>query len=281
MQALAEHFPCWAGALANSGKFWLLNTRRGARAGLGPQWVTPTRRLQSHTSWPRCVLPGSGGALPRDLLCRLALSWALSVGTAGKSLQNCTRKRLPFLVLGCCFYCLQGSACKTPRGIHLCGPRGQLWPEPSANAPAIGPALRMSCGGFRDRKASSRTAGSRPALLSSLPPATPLQACLRQRPPDWFATLQLRFHSSQGTWEAPSVKRLTLDFGSGHDLTVHELESHVGLCADSVEPAWDSLSPSLRPSPVLVLWLSQTKEINNLKKKTHSSPDRTLTDTCL
>ena len=62
VQALAERFPCWAGALANSGKFWLLNTRRGARAGLGPQWVTATRRLQSHTSWPRCVLPGTGPA---------------------------------------------------------------------------------------------------------------------------------------------------------------------------------------------------------------------------
>ena len=39
-----------------------------------------------------------------------------------------------------------------------------------------------------------------------------------------------------------SVKRQTLDFGSGHDLTVCEIEPHIGLCADSVEPAWDSLS---------------------------------------
>ena len=30
---------------------------------------------------------------------------------------------------------------------------------------------------------------------------------------------------------------LTLDFGSGHDLTVHESESCVGLCADSAKPA--------------------------------------------
>ena len=34
------------------------------------------------------------------------------------------------------------------------------------------------------------------------------------------------------------VKHLTLDFGSGHDLTVYEFESHVGLCADGAEPAW-------------------------------------------
>ena len=41
---------------------------------------------------------------------------------------------------------------------------------------------------------------------------------------------------------AQSFKRQTLDFGSGHDLRVHEFESHVGLYADSALPAWDSLS---------------------------------------
>ena len=44
---------------------------------------------------------------------------------------------------------------------------------------------------------------------------------------------------------AQSVERLTLDFGSGHDLTVFGFEPHVGLCADSTGPAWDSLPPSL------------------------------------
>ena len=44
---------------------------------------------------------------------------------------------------------------------------------------------------------------------------------------------------------AQSVKRLTLDFDSCHDLTVGEFEPRVRLCADSAEPAWDSLSPSL------------------------------------
>ena len=48
-----------------------------------------------------------------------------------------------------------------------------------------------------------------------------------------------------------SVKRLTLDFGSGHDLTVHEIEPRVRLCTDS------TLSLSLS--------LSQNK--NKLKKK--------------
>ena len=57
-----------------------------------------------------------------------------------------------------------------------------------------------------------------------------------------------------GAWVARSVKRLTLDFGSGHDLMTQELKPHSGLCADSVEPAWDSLS---LPLPLLTLSLSQ------------------------
>ena len=42
---------------------------------------------------------------------------------------------------------------------------------------------------------------------------------------------------------ALSVKCLTLDFGSGPDLTVCGFKSQVGLFIDSTEPAWDSLSP--------------------------------------
>ena len=54
-------------------------------------------------------------------------------------------------------------------------------------------------------------------------------------------------------WGAQSVKRLTLGFGSGHDLTVCGFEPRVGLCADSSEPAWDCLPLSL---PLLSLFLS-------------------------
>ena len=53
----------------------------------------------------------------------------------------------------------------------------------------------------------------------------------------------------QGTWVAPLVKHLTLDFGSAHDLTVREFEPHIRLLADSLEPALDSVSPSLSASP--------------------------------
>ena len=40
----------------------------------------------------------------------------------------------------------------------------------------------------------------------------------------------------QGDWTAQSIKRLTLGYGSGHDLMVHEFKP-IRLCADSVEPA--------------------------------------------
>ena len=55
-----------------------------------------------------------------------------------------------------------------------------------------------------------------------------------------------------GAPEELSVKPLTHDFGSGHNLMVHEFEPRVELCADSAEPAWDSLSLHLSlPLPSL------------------------------
>ena len=68
---------------------------------------------------------------------------------------------------------------------------------------------------------------------------------------------------------ALSVEHPTLGFGSGHDLMVHEFEPLVGLCADSAESAWDSVSPlSARPqcaracifSPSLSLSLSLSQK---------------------
>ena len=48
-----------------------------------------------------------------------------------------------------------------------------------------------------------------------------------------------------------SITCPTLDFGSGHDITVHEFQICIGLHADGVEPAWDSLSLPLPPSVCL------------------------------
>ena len=50
---------------------------------------------------------------------------------------------------------------------------------------------------------------------------------------------------------AQSVKRPTPGFGSGHDLMVCEIEPQVGICADSEEAAWDSLSLPLSAPPLL------------------------------
>ena len=65
------------------------------------------------------------------------------------------------------------------------------------------------------------------------------------------------------------VKCLTLDLASGHDLRVCGSEPHIRLCADGVEPAWDSVSPSLSAPPPLVCALSLFLSLsqNKLKKK--------------
>ena len=69
----------------------------------------------------------------------------------------------------------------------------------------------------------------------------------------------------QGTWVAQSVKRPTVDFGSGQDLMVGKLELCIRLCADSAEPDWDSLSPSLCPSLTHTLMLSLSLSKINFK----------------
>ena len=72
----------------------------------------------------------------------------------------------------------------------------------------------------------------------------------------------LRSEYHWGTWVAQSVQHLALDFGLGHDLTVHEIEPCVGLCADNKEPAWDSLSLSLPLPCLLAHALSGSLKIN-------------------
>ena len=59
--------------------------------------------------------------------------------------------------------------------------------------------------------------------------------------------------NKEGAWVAKSVKPLTLDFSSGHDLRVMRLGSALGM-----EPASDSLSP-FAPTP-LFLSISQNNK---------------------
>ena len=63
----------------------------------------------------------------------------------------------------------------------------------------------------------------------------------------WFICLKNKLQ--RGTWVTQLVKHPTLCFGSGHDLPVCEFEPRIRLCADSTQPAWDSLSPSLLAPP--------------------------------
>ena len=63
----------------------------------------------------------------------------------------------------------------------------------------------------------------------------------------------------RGSWGTQSVKCPTRAFSSGRDLTVCGTEPRVGLCTDSTEPAWDSLSPSLSAPTPLSLSLSLSK----------------------
>ena len=65
-----------------------------------------------------------------------------------------------------------------------------------------------------------------------------------------------------GVWVGQSIKHPTLDFGSGHDLTVGEMKPCVGFCTGSTEPTWDSLSSSFSSSSLHVLSVSQNKKIN-------------------
>ena len=57
------------------------------------------------------------------------------------------------------------------------------------------------------------------------------------------------------------------DFGSGHDLGVCVLEPLIRLCVDSLEPALNSVSPSLSAPSPFALSLCLAKLINVKKKK--------------
>ena len=71
----------------------------------------------------------------------------------------------------------------------------------------------------------------------------------------WFKKILFR-----GAGVAQSVKRPTPHLGSGHDLTVREFDPCIGLCAHSIESAWDSVSLAFSAPPALTCSLSQNKQ---------------------
>ena len=65
------------------------------------------------------------------------------------------------------------------------------------------------------------------------------------------------------------LRQLGTNFGSGHDLVVHEFEPHVGLCADSSKPRpcfGFCVSLSVCPSPLHTLSLSPSKINKHFEK---------------
>ena len=66
----------------------------------------------------------------------------------------------------------------------------------------------------------------------------------------YWCLLSFKINKLRDTLVAQSVKCLTLGFSSGHDLSVHGFKPRIGLSADSAEPAWDSVSLFLCPSPI-------------------------------
>ena len=74
---------------------------------------------------------------------------------------------------------------------------------------------------------------------------------------------------------AQLVEHLTLYLGLGHDLVVLGIQRPSGLCTDSVEPAWDSLSPPLSLSFLHSharvcthsLKINKLKKLKNIKNK--------------
>ena len=64
--------------------------------------------------------------------------------------------------------------------------------------------------------------------------------------------------NSFGAWVSQSVKCRTLDLGSGHDLTVHEIKPHIRLCWQLGDCLGYSLSPSVPLSLPCSHSLSQT-----------------------
>ena len=67
-----------------------------------------------------------------------------------------------------------------------------------------------------------------------------------------------------------------LDLGSGHDLGVQGTEPLIRLCADSTETAWNSLTPSLCPSPTCSCPLTHTLSNTIFKKRKIMLPSVTL-----
>ena len=134
--------------------------------------------------------------------------------------------------------------CPRQEGTDACPPsQGHLAAPPFVCTAPLGVCRAAAILTEQDRGAIPKLKDSGPPGLT---PRLTWEVCCKRRENQPFSRL-----GSRGTWVAGSVKRPTLDFGSGHDLTVRGFEPCIGLCTDSTEAAWDSLSRPLClcPSP--------------------------------
>ena len=85
-------------------------------------------------------------------------------------------------------------------------------------------------------------------------------------------------HSGAPRWLSPLS--VPLDFSSSHVSGFCELKPHIGLCASSTEPAWDSLCLPLCSSPTHALSVSLKISLKKLQtknqKKSYSVDDKML-----
>ena len=71
----------------------------------------------------------------------------------------------------------------------------------------------------------------------------------------WVAGWVMHFQTKHISGRLDSSVGEASDFDSGHELVVCGFEPLIGLCADSLEPASESVSPSLSAPPLLMLCL--------------------------
>ena len=111
--------------------------------------------------------------------------------------------------------------------------------------------------------------GSSPVLGSmltaqSLEPAWDSVSPFLSVPPPLALCLSFKKNLKRGAWVAQSVERPTSAQVMISRLVSPSPSSGSGLTARSLEPAWDSVSPSLSALPLLALFLSVSKI--NIKK---------------
>ena len=122
------------------------------------------------------------------------------------------------------FYLPQSPSCKDreARGTHLCGGQGGLERGCTLEPGGSNCGDTVNSGKARGRRGGGAGLNGRKGRLS-----------------EDRTNYGEKEYKDWGAWVAQSVGQLTLDFGSGHDLTVRRIEPQVGLCTDSAEPAWD------------------------------------------